>query len=488
MPDQQYDVIIIGSGPGGYVAAVRAAHLGLKTAIVEKDQVFGGTCTWRGCIPTKALLENAAVYEQTRHAKEFGVVTGEVGLDFGAVVQRKTKIVRKLGKAVEGLIARNKVEVHHGHGRLAGRGAVSVTAADGKVTTVRAGSVIIATGSAPRGLPGLTVDGKRVLTSDEILDLKQVPKHLIVLGAGAVGVEFASIFHRFGAKVTIVEMLPRVVPLEDAEISEELGRILRKKGMTIHTGVMAGGFKTTADGVSAVLTPSPSGAGNGPVAAGGTGAAAPAVPAGAVSVEGDLLLVAVGRRPLTEDIGLAGTGVKVEKGYIQVDGYMRTGEPGVYAIGDVVPTPLLAHVASAEGILAVEHIAGREVRPINYDHVPNATYCEPEVASIGLSEEKAKQRGYDVKVSKFPYTHSSKAPILGATDGFLKMVAEAKYGELLGVHIVGPRATETIAEAAVALRTEATVEEMYRTIHPHPTLSEAVPEAARGVFGRAIHL
>ena len=472
---ERYDLVIIGSGPGGYVAAIRAAQVGMKTAIVEKDPYFGGTCTWRGCIPTKALLENAAVYEQTRHAREFGIGTGEVTLNFAAVMDRKTKIVRKMGKAVENLIKANKVDAFVGHGRLAGKGKVSVTGADGKVVTLETKNIVIATGSTPRSLPGLKIDGKRLVTSDEILDLKEIPKQLIVLGAGAVGVEFASVFLRFGTGITLVEMLPRVVPVEDEEISAELARSLRKQGMVIHTDVSAGNFLVSADRVTCDINAvAPAGVSNGPVGA-------------PTTLSGDMLLVAVGRKPVTDDIGLAGTGVKLEKGFIQVDGYMRTGEPGVYAIGDVVNTPLLAHVASAEGILAVEHAAGREVRPINYDHVPGATYCEPEVASIGLTEAKAKERGYDVKVGKFPFTHNSKAPILGHTEGFVKMVAEAKYGELLGVHVIGPRATEMISEAGVALRTEATVEEMYRTIHPHPTLSEAMYEAARGVFGRAIH-
>ncbi|HET6373159.1 MAG TPA: dihydrolipoyl dehydrogenase [Candidatus Polarisedimenticolia bacterium] len=484
MAQPTYDVVVIGSGPGGYVAAVRAAHIGLKTAIVEKDPFFGGTCLWRGCIPTKALLENAAVYEQARHLKQFGISAGEVVLDLGAVMQRKTVVVRKLGKGVEGLIKRNKIDSYQGHGRLAGRGRVAVTGADGKVTEIQTKNVLVATGSAPKSLPGLTIDGKTVVTSDEILEVTQIPKKLIVLGAGAVGVEFASIFHRFGAAVTIVEMLPRVVPIEDEEISAELARVFGKQGIGIRTGVLASNIRVETGGVKLDVAPAPVaatavGTPNGPVRPNASGQSE--------TLEADLLLVAVGRRPLTHDVGLAGTSVVLDKGFIQVDGYMRTAEPGVYAIGDVVNTPLLAHVASAEGILAIEHMAGREVRPINYDHVPSATYCEPEVASIGLTEARAKQKGYDVKVGKFAFSHSSKAPILGATDGFVKMVAEARYGELLGVHIIGPRATEMIAEAGVALKTEATVEEIYRTIHPHPTLSEAMGEAAWSVFGHAIH-
>lgn len=468
----QYDVIVIGSGPGGYVAAVRAAQIGLKTAIVEKDSFLGGTCLWRGCIPTKVLLESATVYEQTLHADRFGVVTGQVAVDFQAMMKRKTIIVRKLGKGVEALIKKNKIDGYQGHGRLAGRGKVSVTAQDGGVITLQTKNVLIATGSNPRGIPGVAVDGTRIVTSDEILEIKEIPASLVVLGAGAVGVEFASIFHRLGSKVTIVEMLPRAVPLEDAEISAELARVFRKQGIVLHTGATAEGISASGKGVRVGLKPAASGASG-------------EVPG---SLEAEMLLVAIGRAPMTGDLGLEGTAVALEKGYVKVDGMMRTGEPGVYAIGDVVNTPLLAHVASAEGILAVEHMAGREVRPINYDHVPSATYCEPEIASIGLSEAKAAERGYDVKVGRFPFSHSSKAPILGETDGFVKMVAESRYGELLGVHVIGPRATEMIAEAGVALRTEATVEEMYRTIHPHPTLSEAIPEAAHAVFGHAIHL
>ncbi len=471
-----YDVVIIGSGPGGYVSAIRAAQVGLRAAIVEKDRALGGTCLWRGCIPTKALLENAAVYQQTLHARQFGIGTGEVSLDFAAVMQRKSVIVRKLGKGVEALIKKNKVDRFQGHGRLAGRGKVSVTGADGKVTTLETRNVLIATGSAPRALPGMKVDGTRVFTSDEILEIGKVPRSMVVLGGGAVGVEFASIFHRFGSQVTVVEMLPRLVPFEDEEVSAELARVFTQRGVAVHTDTVAGEVRVSEKGLSIDMAPVRTGVPNGP--AGGK----------AGSLEAEILLVAVGRKPTTEDLGLSGTGVKLEKGFIRVDGFMRTGEPGVYAIGDVVNTPLLAHVASAEGILAVEHMAGREVRPINYDQVPSATYCEPEVASIGLSEATARERGYDVKVGKFPFTHSSKAPILGETSGFVKMVAESRYGELLGVHVIGPRATELISEAGIALRTEATVEEMYRTIHPHPTLSEAIPEAAHAVFGRALHL
>ncbi|HKY31451.1 MAG TPA: dihydrolipoyl dehydrogenase [Candidatus Polarisedimenticolia bacterium] len=479
MPQDRYDVVVIGSGPGGYVAAARAAQLGLAVAVVEKDPFYGGTCLWRGCIPTKALLENAAVYEQARHAREFGIRTGEISLDFPAVMQRKTKVVRKLGKGVESLLTRSKVALHTGHGRMSGPGKVAVTRPDGSVLTLQARHVLLATGSAPRLLPGLAEDGRRVVTSDGILEIKEIPRRMVVLGAGAVGVEFASIFHRFGSEVAILEMLPRAVPLEDEEVSRELEKVFRKQGIALHTGVKAGGIKASGETVKVEYAPAEGAAAvahnPGRGAAGGT-------------LEADLLLVAVGRRPLTDDLGLDTVPrVQLDRGFVKVDGMMRTGEPGVYAIGDIVATPLLAHVASAEGILAVEHMAGREVRPINYDHVPNATYCEPEIASVGLTEAKAREKGYEVKVGRFPFTHSSKAPILGATDGFVKIVSEARHGELLGMHVIGPRATEMIAEAGIALRTEATVEELHRTIHAHPTLSEAVPEAARAVFEHAIH-
>jgi len=472
MPTVRYDVAVIGSGTGGYVAAIRAGQLGLKTVLIEKDPVLGGTCLHRGCIPTKAMLYSASVLDVVRDAAEFGVKTSPPSVDFETVQKRKNKIVRTSSKGVEFLMKKNGVTVLAGLGRLAGKGKITVTADGREASEVEAKNIIVATGSAPRSIPTVKIDGKRVVTSDELLEITQIPKSLIVLGAGAVGVEFATVFNRFGSEVTLVEMLPRVLPIEDEECSAELEKALKKRKMTVLTGVTAEGFEVGATGVKAR-------------AAAPGGSAAP--------LAAEMLLVAVGRRPVIDGLNVEATAAKVEKGFIKVDGFMRAAEPGLYAVGDVVAIdggvhPQLAHVSSAEGILAAEHIAGREVHPINYEQVPSCTYCDPEVASVGISERVARERGHDVKVGKFPWTALGKARILGATEGFVKIVAEAKYGEILGVHIVGPHATDLIAEAVVAMKAEATVDELIHTIHAHPTLAEGIHEAAHGVLGPYLHL
>lgn len=462
---EAFDVAIIGAGPGGYVAAIRAGQLGLRTAIIEKDKELGGTCLLRGCIPTKALLHAADLLEEIRRADQIGLLTNGVSVNFEQVQRYKSRVVERMARGVEYLMKKNNVRVLKGTGRLEGRGRISVSDSNGSTKLIEAKNIIIATGSVPRSLPGIEIDGRQVITSDEILELEQIPRSLIVIGAGAVGVEFASMFSRFGSEVTILEMLPRVLPLEDEEISSELERSLKKAGIKIFTGAA----------VSRV-----------------------AASDGAVKVSAQIgnevrefvaekVLVAVGRRAYTDGLGLENTRVELERGFIKTDQYMRTAEPGVYAIGDVVQTPLLAHVASAEGILAVETIAGRETRPINYDRVPNCTYCSPEVASVGLTEAKARERGYDVRVGRFPIHVIGKSRILGATEGLVKVVGDARYDELLGVHIVGPHATELIAEACVALGLESTVEELIRTMHAHPTVSEAIKEAAEDVHKMAIH-
>lgn len=465
-----FDVTVIGSGPGGYVAAIRAAQMGLRTAVVERDPAgCGGTCLQRGCIPTKALLHTADLYEDLRNRKEFGIVADNVGLDFPAVMSRKDRIVARLSKGIETyLFKKNKVTLFKGHGRLEGARTVVVKSEKGE-EKVQTKNVLLATGSRPKSLPGINPDGKAILTSDDILQLREMPKSLIVIGAGAVGIEFASIFARYGAAVTVIEMLPRVLPLEDEDISAEAGKVLGRQ-MTIHTGARTEAALKTPNGVEVGFK-----------SAGGE----------AKSVTADMLLVAVGRGPVTDGLGLETTRVQVDQGYVKVDPMMATGEPGVYAIGDVVsigerPHAQLAHVASAEGIGVVERLAGRNVEPVNYDRVPSATYCSPETAGVGLTEAEAKNRGYDVRVGRFSFGNLAKPRIVGHPDGFVKVVAEARYDEVLGIHIIGPHATDLIAEACVALRLEATTEEITRTIHPHPTLPEALMQAAEAVYGHAI--
>jgi dihydrolipoamide dehydrogenase len=465
---EQFDVTIIGSGPGGYVAAIRAAQLGLRTALVEKDKRLGGTCTLRGCIPTKALLMSAHVYEQVQHAASFGVQATDIKLAFADVQKRKDKIVLKNSKGVEFLMKKNKITVFNGYGRLKLPGKVEVTGEGGKLETVETKNIIIATGSVVRPIPGFETDGERVVNSDHILELQSVPKSLIVMGAGAVGVEFASVYSRFGCETTLVELMPRLLPLEDEEVSKELEKSFRKRGIKSQLDTRLEKMEKTDTGVR--LT--------GKTSKGED-----------VSLEAEMLLVAVGRMPFIEGLGLEGTKIKVERGAIQVDEFLRTGESNVYAIGDVIPTPWLAHLASKEGILAVEQCAGQEhLHPINLRLVPSCTYCDPEVASVGLTEAAAKKEGYDVKVAKFPFSASGKARILGEEEGFVKIVSETKYDELLGVHIIGPHATELIAEACVAMQLESTAEELGRTMHAHPTISEAVMESAEGIHGLTIHM
>lgn len=467
MATEQFDVTVIGSGPGGYVAAIRGAQLGLKVAIVEKDKRLGGTCTLRGCIPTKALLMSAHVYEQMQHAKDFGIQLTDIQLAFADVQKRKDKVVTKNSKGIEYLMKKNTITVFKGKGRLALPGKVEVTGDDGQKQTINTRNIIIATGSVVRPIPGFEVDGARVVNSDQILELKEVPKSLVVMGAGAVGVEFASVYSRFGADTTIVELMPRLLPLEDEEISKELEKSFRKRGIKSQLDTKLEKLEKTDSGIR--LT--------GKTSKGQD-----------VQLEAEMLLVAVGRMPYLEGLGLEGTKIKVERGAIQVDEFCRTGEPNVYAIGDVIPTPWLAHLASKEGILAVEQIAGEKAQPINLRQVPSCTYCDPEVASVGLTEAAARKEGYDVKVAKFPFSASGKARILGEEEGFVKVVSETKYDELLGVHIIGPHATELIAEACVALQLESTAEELGRTMHAHPTISETVMEAAEGIHGLTIHI
>jgi dihydrolipoamide dehydrogenase len=464
MAREEFDLIIIGSGPGGYVAGIRAGQLGLKVAVVEKDPKFGGTCTHRGCIPTKALLHTAAVLDEIRDAEDLGIGVSEPTLDIVKAQVRKQKVVDSNAKGIEFLFKKNKVTGIRGRGRVSGPNEVEVEGPDGAKTTYGARFVMIATGSVPRDIPIAPADGERVLNSDHVLELQRVPATLAVLGAGAVGTEFASIYTSFGSKVTLIEMLPRILPIEDEEVSAELQKALRKRGIEVMTGTKLNSIERTEGGVKLNLE------------------------GGKNEIEAEMLLVAIGRRPVTDNIGLEELGVEVERGYVKVNQFLQTNVPNVYAIGDVINTPWLAHVASAEAILAVEHMAGHTVRPINYDRVPSCTYCDPEVASVGLTEAKARERGYDVKVGKFPFSALGKARILGKPEGFVKIVRDTKYDELLGVHIIGAHATDLIAEACVALQMEGTDEELFRTMHAHPTLSEAVMEAAHAAHGAAIHI
>jgi dihydrolipoamide dehydrogenase len=474
----EYDLIVIGAGTGGYVAAIRAAQLGLTVAVVEKQKALGGTCLLWGCIPTKALLEHAHALKIVQQAKDWGVTIGppagatpQIGIDMAQVQARKDRIVGGLSKGIEFLFKKNKIAWIKGTARLIGNGGVEVF--DGEAQTLRATrDIIIATGSSPRGVPGVAIDRKRIITSDEAIGLREVPRAIAIMGSGAVGVEFASIFRRFGSEVTILELLPRLVPVEDEAVSAELEKSFRKQGITCHTGAKVTGATATGDGVvvDAQL-------------ADGT----------SQRIHADYLLVATGRGPVTTGLGVESIGLQIEKGYIKVDAQYRTTVPGISAVGDVVTLgtpghPQLAHVSSAEGIIAAERIAGQAPRPLNYEHVPGCTYCDPEIGSVGLTEREAQGRGYDVRVGTFPFGVLGRAKMAGETEGFVKIVAENKNDELLGVHMIGLRATELVAEATVALRLESTVEELIRTIHAHPTMAEAVGEAAHAVHGTAIHM
>jgi dihydrolipoamide dehydrogenase len=467
-----YDVVVIGSGTGGYVAAIRAAQLGLSTAVVERAPVLGGTCLNWGCIPTKALLEHAHALKVAQNWKEWGLTIGEAaaGLDMAQVQARKDKIVKGLTGGVELLFRKNKIDWIKGSGRLAGKGEVEIT--EGQSQTIAARKeLIVATGSQPRSVPGVEIDRKRIITSDEAIGLKEIPKSFAIMGSGAVGVEFASIFRRFGSDVTLIELLPRIVPIEDEAVSAELERSFRKQGIKVLTGTRVTSARPGADGVDIeALTP------DGKTA----------------RIRADYLLVATGRGPVTSGLGAEDAGLRLERGYVHVDQEFRTNVPGISAIGDVITFdtpghPQLAHLSSAEGIAVAERIAGKPYGRINYDQVPGCTYCDPEIGSVGLTEREAQQRGYDVKTGSFKFGILARARIAGDTEGFVKIVFDKKYDEILGVHMIGGRSTELVAEATLALRLECTVEELLRTIHAHPTMSEAVGEAAHAAHGAAIH-
>ena len=461
-----YDLIVIGSGPGGYSAAIRAGQYGLKTALVEKQARLGGTCLLVGCIPTKALLHTADVWQRFLHSDREGIRCENRRLDYPKVKERKDGIVKKHSDGVAMLLKRAKVERIAGYATLQGNGKIEVKS-DSGVQTIEARNIIVATGSEARMLPGLEADPDFILSNVEILNLTAVPKSLIIIGAGAVGVEFASIFHRFGTQVTLVEMLPRIVPVEDEDISKELERVFRKRTMRVETGARAENIRKTGQGVTLTL-----------ITKDGK----------QEQLEAEKLLVAVGRKPNTENIGLEHTKVELDRGFIKVSPYQQTAEPGVYAIGDVVAgTPQLAHVATMEGMVAVAHMAGKPAIPINKNRIPGCTYTEPGIGSVGLTEAQARAQGYKLKVGRFPFAGNSRATILGHHEGFVKVVSDERYGEILGVHIIGPEGFELIAEAVAAMEAEATVETMVHTIHAHPTLYEAVGEAFNAVYGLSIN-
>ncbi len=469
----QYDLIVIGAGTGGYPTAIRAAQLGLRVAVVEKQKALGGTCLIWGCIPTKALVEHAHALKIARGAKDWGLsIDGaSVAIDMKQVQARKDKVVTTLTKGVEFLFRKNKIDWIKGAARLAGNGNVEVTGEQPQ-TLHAAKEIVIATGSQPRSVPGVEIDRTRIITSDEALAFREVPKSLVVLGAGAVGVEFASIFRSFGSEVTIIELLPRLVPIEDEAVSAELQKAFKKRGIAVHTGSKVTRAVPDADGVSLEV----------------------ALPEGKTEkIRADYLLVATGRGPVTEGLGAAEAAVRMDRGYIVVDEFYRTSAPGISAVGDVISFgkpghPQLAHVATAEGIAVAERVAGQPPRTLNYDQVPGCTFSDPEIGSVGLTEQQARDRGYDVASASFPFSALGRAKIAGEIEGFVKIVAEKKYDELLGVHIIGPRATDLIAEAVVALRLECTGEELVRTIHAHPTFAEAMGEAAHVLHGGAIHI
>ncbi|HCT30417.1 MAG TPA: dihydrolipoyl dehydrogenase [Bacteroidales bacterium] len=460
-----FDLIVIGSGPGGYVAAIRASQLGLKVGVVEKENL-GGICLNWGCIPTKALLKSAQVFEYASHAAEYGVIAADVKPDFEKMITRSRGVADAMSKGIQFLFKKNKIEVINGFGKLKDNHTVTVTAADGTAADYTSSHIILATGARSRELPNLKQDGVKVIGYRQALTLPKQPKSMVVVGSGAIGSEFAYFYSAVGTKVTLVEFLPNIVPLEDEEVSKTLERSFKKVGITVMTNSTVESVDTSGDLCKVKIQ----------------------TKKGVEEVEAEVVLSAVGVSTNIEGIGLETVGVEVEKGKVKVDDYYRTNIEGVYAIGDIVHGPALAHVASAEGIVCVEKIAGQNPHPVNYKNIPGCTYTTPEVASVGMSEKAATEAGYEIKVGKFPFTASGKATAAGARDGFVKLIFDAKYGELLGAHMIGANVTEMIAELVVARNLETTGHELIKSIHPHPTMSEAIMEAAAAAYGEVIHV
>lgn len=460
-----FDLIVIGSGPGGYVAAIRASQLGMKVGVVERESL-GGICLNWGCIPTKALLKSAEVFEYLKHPENYGFSVSEAKINFPAVIKRSRDVADGMSKGIQFLFRKNKIEVINGFGKLTKDKKVEVSQPDGKVVTLTGKNILLATGARSRQLPGMEIDGKFIIGYREALVLPDQPKSMIVMGSGAIGTEFAYFYNTLGTKVTLVEYLDRILPVEDAEVSKFVAKIFQKNGMDILTSSKVTKVEKLSKGVKATIE----------------------TPKGVQTIEADVLLSAVGIVANIENIGLEELGIKVENGKVQVNEYYETNVKGIYAIGDITPGQALAHVASAEGIICVEKIAGHNPEPLDYNNIPGCTYCSPEVASVGYTEEQARAKGYELKIGKFPFTASGKASAAGKKDGFVKVIYDAKYGELLGAHFVGSNVTEMIAEMVVARKLETTGHEILRAVHPHPTLSEAVMEATADAYGEVIHL
>jgi dihydrolipoamide dehydrogenase len=461
----QYDVIVIGSGPGGYVAAIRASQLGLKTAVVEKAEL-GGVCLNWGCIPTKALLKSAQVFEYIKHAKDYGISVSGAEHDFSAVVKRSRDVANGMSKGIAFLMKKNKIDVIAGFGKLAGAGKVEVTDAAGAKAIHDAKHIILATGARSRELPNIKIDGKKVIGYREAMVLPHQPKSMVVMGSGAIGCEFAYFYNSMGTKVTIVEFLPTILPIEDEEVSKEVAKSFKKSGIDMMTNASVESVDTSGAGCKVKVKTAE----------------------GIKEIEADIVLSAVGIQTNLENLGLEALGIKTDKGKVIVDDFYGTNVKGVYAIGDIVKGPALAHVSSAEGIICVEKIAGHHPEPLNYNNIPGCTYCSPEVASVGYTEKAAKEAGYEIKVGKFPFSASGKASAGGVKEGFVKLIFDAKYGEFLGAHMVGANVTEMIAEVVVARKLETTGMEIIKSVHPHPTMSEAIMEAAAQAYGECIHL
>jgi dihydrolipoamide dehydrogenase len=463
----EYDVIVLGGGPGGYPAAIRSAQLGMKVACIERERL-GGICTNWGCIPTKALLRNAEVYETFKVApKEWGITYDNLKVDFSKVISRSRGVSDRNVKGIEYLVKKNKIDLINGNGVFTGKNSIEVTDSEGKKRTVTANKIVIATGARARMLPGLKPDGKRILSATEAMIMDHIPESMIIVGSGAIGIEFAYFYHTFGTKITVVEMMPNILPVEDTEVSAELEKIYKKKGMSLYTSTKV--LSVTPGKTSTIVE-------------------IETTDGKKEKLEAECALIAIGVQGNTENIGLEKLGLKMTKGFVDVDDYMQTNVSGIYAVGDVAGPPWLAHVATSEGIVAAEHLAGGHATPVDYDNIPGCTYCQPQVASVGLTERAVKEKGVEYKIGKFPFTALGKARAIGHTDGFVKLIYDAKYGELLGAHIIGSEATEMLEELVIARSHGATAESILKTVHPHPTLGEAVMEATSVALDEAIHL